>query len=111
MVLVGLVLIALGALAIVSAVFSADVRGDHIRLLGHLNVTPLVLFLIGLAAGVAILWGFSIFKWGTKRSWAKRREQKRLSKLADSVESVESSRRDEVAKDVDDAEREDGRTG
>jgi hypothetical protein len=111
MVLLGLVLIALGALAIVTAFFSADIHGDHIRLLGGLDVSPLVLFLIGLAAGLAILWGFSIFKWGTKRSWAKRREQKRLSKLADSVQSVESSRRDEVDKDVADAEREEGRTG
>jgi hypothetical protein len=110
MVVLGLVLIVLGALAIVSAVFSLDISGDHLRLLHHLNLSPLGLFLLGVASALAVVWGFAIFRWGAKRSWARRREAKRMGKLADSVESVESKRHDEVDQDVRDAEKDDRRT-
>ena len=37
----------------------------------------------GVAAGAAILWGYSILKWGTKRSLAHRRERKELTEAPD----------------------------
>ena len=42
-----------------------------------IDVTTLEIFLVGVAAGAAILWGFSILKWGTKRGLAQRRSASR----------------------------------
>jgi hypothetical protein len=85
MLLLGVVLIALGGLAIVAAVFASDGRVEY---LGQ-DVEGLVLFLIGLGAGVAIWWGFSVFKWGTKRGLARRREQKKMQELSEKLDAVE----------------------
>jgi len=109
MVLIGLVLIVLGALAVVAAVFTAEIHNGHVELLGA-NIGPVALFLVGLGAGLAILWGFSIFKWGTKRSWAQRKEAKRMSKLADKVEQTEQSRREDTDEEIKDADRDSRRT-
>lgn len=86
MLLLGLILILLGALAIVAAVFGSDGKVEY---LGQ-DTDALVIFLIGLGAGVAIWWGFSIFKWGTKRGWAKRKEQKKYEELSEKLGRVES---------------------
>ena len=92
MLLLGLILIALGALAIVAAVFTVDIVGGDIELIG-VELTPLGLFLIGVAAGAAVLWGFDIFKWGTKRGLARRREQKQLNELSEKLERTDADRR------------------
>jgi len=92
MVILGLLLIVVGAVAIVAAV--GTVEGTGVELLGT-DVSPLALFLIGLGAGVAILWGFSLTKWGTKRSLRQRRESKRLSELSEKLDEREAERRDE----------------
>ena len=55
----------------------------------------------GVAAGAAILWGFAILKWGTKRSLAHRTERKELTELNEKLERVEAERR------TDDPERRD----
>jgi L-cystine uptake protein TcyP (sodium:dicarboxylate symporter family) len=99
MVILGLVLIALGGLAIVTAVFATDNDNGQLAYLS-IDVSPLVLFLIGVAAAVAILWGLSITKWGGKRSWARRREEKRLTELSEKLDTVDARRR----MDVDEAE-------
>lgn len=88
MLLLGLFLIALGGLAIVAAVFASDGKVEY---LGQ-DVDGLVLFLIGLGAGVAIWWGFSIFKWGTKRGWARRKEQKKMEELSEKLGRVDGHR-------------------
>jgi hypothetical protein len=90
MLLLGLVLIALGALAIVAAVFATEVDGQ-VEFLGQ-DISGLALFLVGLGAGVAIWWGFSIFKWGTKRGWARRKEQKKMEELSEKLDRVEGHR-------------------
>ena len=79
-----------GALAVVAAVLTAD--GTNVELLG-LDVTALGLYLIGLGSGLAILWGFSISKWGTKRSLRQRRESKQLSELSEKLDRAEADRR------------------
>ena len=91
MVILGLALIILGGIAILSAVFVSE-AGNGGELLGF-SVTTLESFLIGVAAGAAILWGFSILKWGTKRSLAHRRERKELTELNQKLERVEAERR------------------
>ncbi len=95
MVILGLVLIAVGALAIVSGVFASEVDGTQLQFLGQ-DVSPVVLFLIGVGAAVAIWWGLSILRLGSKRSWARRKEQKRLTELSEQLDSVEAKRRMDV---------------
>ena len=95
MVILGLVLIAVGALAIVSGVFTAEIHGSQLEFLGQ-DLSPVVLFLIGVGSAVVIWWGLWIFKSGSKRSWARRKEQKRLEKLSDQLDDVDASRRMDV---------------
>ena len=87
---VGLLLMVLGALAVVAAVFTA--KGTSVELLG-LDVSALGLFLIGLGSGAAILWGFSISKWGTKRNLRQRREARKLDELQQQLDRREAEQR------------------
>jgi hypothetical protein len=102
MVVLGLVLIALGGLAIVSAVFTAEVVDGNVELLG-VEVGPVALFLVGLGAGLAILWGWTLFRVGTRRGLERRREKKRLTELSEKLDQVEAER----GRDVDRHEDED----
>jgi hypothetical protein len=79
MVFLGLLLILLGALAIVAVVF--DLESVPVDLLGA-EISSMTVFFIGVASGVAILWGFGILKFGTKRTLRHRREQKELAREA-----------------------------
>ncbi|HTW14588.1 MAG TPA: hypothetical protein VMF51_05615 [Nocardioides sp.] len=100
MVLLGFVLIGAGALVIVSAVFTAEMNGTTLEVVG-LGVSPLGLFLLGVGAGLAILWGFGILKYGTKRTLRQRRESKRLEELSEKLEVADRERR----RDNDDADQ------
>jgi type VI protein secretion system component VasK len=95
MVILGLLLIVVGALAILCGVFTAEVEGTQLQLLGQ-ELSPVALFLIGVGSAVAIWWGLWIFKSGSKRSWARRKEQKRLEKLNDQLDDVDAKRRMDV---------------
>lgn len=90
MIILGLLLIALGALAIIVVLFAGS---GEVEVLGN-DLTWATVFLLGVAAGVAILWGFSIMKFGTKKSLQRRRESKQLSELSEKLERVEAERRD-----------------
>lgn len=70
MVALGILLIVLGALAVLAAVFISEGSAE---LLG-IDLSALGIFLVGVAAGAAILWGFGILKYGTKRELQIRRE-------------------------------------
>lgn len=94
----GLLLMLVGALAVAAAVFTAD--GTNVELLG-LDVTAVGLYLVGLGSGLAILWGFTISKWGTKRNLRQRRESKELNELQEKLDRREADRR----KDDDDNDR------
>ena len=95
----GLLVLMVGALAVVAAVFTAD--GTNVELLG-VDVTALGIYLIGLGSGVAILWGFGLTKWGTKRSLRQRREAKQLSELSEKLDKHDADRRgDAEDKDKD----------
>ena len=90
----GLLLILLGALAIVAAVFGSDGSAEF---LGQ-DSSALTIFLIGVAAGVAVLWGYWISKLGVKRSIRHRRESKQLEELSEKLDRVDEDKR----RDVDD---------
>ena len=95
MVILGLLLIAVGALAIVCGVFTSEVEGNQLQFLGQ-DIGPVALFLIGIGSAVAIWWGLWLFKSGSKRSWARRKEQKRREKLSDQLDDVDANRRMDV---------------
>ena len=95
MVILGLVLILLGALAIVCGLFTSEVDGTQLQFLGQ-DLSPAALFLVGVGSAVAIWWGLWILKSGSKRSWARRKEQKRLEELSDQLDDVDASRRMDV---------------
>lgn len=90
MVFLGLLLILLGALVIVAVVF--DIDPVRVELLGT-EISALALFLLGVGSGVAILWGFGILKFGTKRSLRHRREQKELAELNAKLDRAEAEER------------------
>ena len=94
MFVVGLLLILLGALAIVAAVFGSDGTAEF---LGQ-DLSALAIFIIGLAAGLAILWGWTVAKFGVKRTLQHRRESKQLQELSEKLDKVDEEKR----RDVDD---------
>jgi type VI protein secretion system component VasK len=95
MLILGLVLIVLGALAIVCGLFTSELDGTQLQFLGQ-DISPAALFLVGVGSAVAIWWGLWIFKSGSKRSWARRKEQKRLEKLSEQLDDVDANRRMDV---------------
>ncbi|HET6937489.1 MAG TPA: hypothetical protein VFI19_02740 [Nocardioides sp.] len=95
MVMLGLILIAVGALAIVCGLFATEIDSGQVQFLGQ-EVSPAVLFLIGVGAAVAIWWGLWLVKSGSKRSWARRKEQKRLQELSAKLDDVDERKRMDV---------------
>lgn len=93
MVILGLLLILVGVAAVLAAVFVSE-PGSGGELLGF-DVSTLQAFFVGVAAGAAILWGFSILKWGTKRGLAHRRERKELSELNEKLDRNERESRED----------------
>jgi hypothetical protein len=94
----GLILIAAGAVAVIAALGTA--KGTNVELLGT-DVGAIAMFFIGLGAGVAILWGVGLTKWGTKRSLRQRRESRKLNELSEKLDRRESERREDAAEDHD----------
>ncbi len=95
MLIFGLVLIVAAALVIVAAVFTADANFGNVELLG-IGMSASVLFLIGLATGVAIMLGLAITKYGFGRSVHDRKEKRKLNKLSAKLNEVEAERRREM---------------
>jgi len=91
MLVLGLILIVLGVLAVLAGVFGTGSDHDGATLFG-VNLPSVWIFALGLFAGVAILWGFSIAKFGGKRELRHRREQKRLNELSSKLDQVEAER-------------------
>jgi hypothetical protein len=91
MVVLGLLLMGLGVVAVVAALFTAE---GTVELLGT-DISALTMFLAGLGAGLAILWGFGFSKWGTRRTLRHRRESRRLSELSEQLERRENERRED----------------
>jgi glycerol-3-phosphate acyltransferase PlsY len=79
MVILGLLLIGAGVIFILAALFSTS--GTASLLGAHLSAQTI--FLLGLASGIAILWGFTISRVGVQRSLRHRREGRELRKLSE----------------------------
>lgn len=88
MVILGLLLMAVGALAIVGGLATARGTAEYLGT----EVHALTLFFLGVGATVALLWGFSLSKYGTKRSLQRRRDSRRLNELSEKLDRVEAER-------------------
>ena len=97
MVILGLVLILGGTVAILAAVFTAS---GSTQLVG-LDLKALTIYFVGVGSAVAIMWGWSLFTHGTKRSLKQRKERRHLAELSEKLERVESERRAEAAPEAD----------
>jgi hypothetical protein len=85
MFVLGLLLIAFGVVAILAALFSTSGTASFLGA----DIGARTIFLIGVAAGVAILWGFTISKLGARRSLRHRRESRRLQELSNKLDRTE----------------------
>lgn len=95
MVLIGILLLGLGVLTILAG---ALLNTGSVEVIG-LTVSAPTIFLIGVAAGASVLWGFGILKFGTKREWRQRQERKELNDLSRRLQSAEAER----SKDAEDS--------
>jgi membrane protein implicated in regulation of membrane protease activity len=77
MIVLGLLLIAGGVLAVAAALLSSSGSASFLGA----DMGAATIFFLGLAAGLAILWGYSLTKLGARRSWRLRRENRRLREL------------------------------
>jgi hypothetical protein len=91
MFILGLLLVLAGLLALLAGLIGIDGGAE---LLGS-ELHGTTIFLIGVGAGVAVLWGFSLIRFGTKRALQRRRESKKLNELSEKLERVEAERRDD----------------
>ena len=101
MLILGLLLVVAGAAVIVAGLFTAEVSGGQIEIIG-VEVGAVTLFVLGVAAGLAVLWGFTIGKFGARRSWRQRRENSRLEELSQKLDRVEAERRKDPGDDKHD---------
>ena len=90
MLILGLVLIALGALAIIVVLLDGT---GNVEVIG-IDTSAVAVFVLGVIAGAAVLWGFTLMKYGAKRSLRHRRERAELTELSQKLDRVESERRD-----------------
>ena len=88
----GLLLILFGALGILGALFGSEGSAEYLGA----DLSAFWIFIIGLASGVAILWGYTIAKFGVKRSMQHRRESKQLQELSEKLDKVDEDQRREV---------------
>lgn len=100
MVIFGLVLLAVGVLAILAGIFNAGTEATssdgntdvHATFLG-MEVSANTLFIIAVVATSLVFLGLWFAKFGAKQSWKQRKEQKRLNELSEKLERAEADRR------------------
>ncbi len=102
MVILGVLLLLLGAAVIVAALFTAEVSGGDLQLIG-VDVSPPVLFLFGVGAAAALALGWWILKYGVRREWRQRKEQKHFEELSEKLGDADRNRDRDI--DQDDPDR------
>lgn len=90
MLVLGLVLLIVGVLVLLAGIFTAGDQGNASLLGIHLGATTV--FLLGVFAGVAVLWGLSITRYGGRRQLRQRKERRRLEGLETKLRRIEHER-------------------
>ncbi len=89
MVALGTVLVILGGLAIAAAIFVSE---GTAKILG-VELNAMSIYLFGVASGVAVLFGLSLMKSGTKRAMHQRKERKKMDDLSIKLEEAQAERK------------------
>ncbi|WP_134767853.1 hypothetical protein [Nocardioides sp. 1609] len=100
MLILGLVVILVGAVLVVGGLFTTEVKGGDVEILG-VGVSPSALFVVGLVAGLCILVGLWLTKWGTQRGLRQRKEQKKIDELSEKLDRADAGRRRDLDDDPD----------
>jgi hypothetical protein len=96
MVILGVLLLLLGAGLILAALFTAEVTAaGNLELLG-VGIGAPALFLLGVGAAAAVLVGWWILKYGVKREWRQRKEQKHYEELSEKLGDADRNREREI---------------
>jgi hypothetical protein len=90
MVILGLLLILAGAILIVAAVITGTWSDSATDTILGVSLSPNTMFFLGVASGAAVLWGFSILKYGTRRGIEHRRERRKLDELSRKLDEAEA---------------------
>lgn len=94
MVVLGLLVLAAGVVLLLAGLFTAETTSTGLEVLG-IEVSPVTLFVLGVVAAAAVLWGIAITRFGARRALKARREHKQLSELSDKLHRVEDRERHE----------------
>ncbi|MGH3351314.1 MAG: hypothetical protein ACRDPS_11670 [Nocardioides sp.] len=97
MLILGIVLIVVAAVLIVLGLFTTgngDLEDPIATVLG-LPVGATTIFVIGLVAGVLLLFGLSLTKWGGKRQAKSMKERREMRKIVQTVHDAEPKATDE----------------
>ncbi len=86
MLVLGLLLIAIGVVGILAALFSTSGTASFLGA----DLGARTIFFLGVVAGVAILWGFTVSKFGVRRTIRQRRETRSLREAARRTSTQES---------------------
>ncbi|WP_141014750.1 hypothetical protein [Nocardioides sambongensis] len=99
MVILGLVLLVVGALLVLGGVLgtgtesrTSDGGTDVYTTFIGIEMSATTLFIIGVVAAVLVLVGLWMTKVGARQGWRRRREQKRLTDLSEKLDRVEAER-------------------
>ncbi|WP_232680340.1 hypothetical protein [Nocardioides sp. R-C-SC26] len=99
MLLLGFLLVAGGAGLIAAGLLTAeDAPGSAVQVLG-IDVSPPTLFLLGIVGAALVLWGLWVVKYGAKREWRQRRDQRQLDELSEKLDRAERGRRRDLDED------------
>jgi len=98
MLLLGLLVILAGVVLILLGVFATDVSTTGTIDIIGIDIGTTTLFVLGIVAGAAVLWGGSISKYGIRRELKQRKENKKMEELSEKLDRAEAERR----KDLDD---------
>ncbi len=93
MLLLGLLVVLVGVVLILLGVFATDVSPlGQIDIIG-IDIGTTTLFLLGIGAGAAVLFGSSIAKYGVRRGLKQRKENKKMEELSEKLDRAEAERR------------------